>query len=82
MVRRAGEVAAPVLEFVVRSLLRPGLTADTTLGGWEFPDVSAAPFGEHGTAVTGVEPGPRGPGALAPREGNSVPGLSWARVAG
>ncbi len=42
----------------------------------------AVPFGEHGTAVTGVEPGPCGPGALAHREGNSVPGLSWARVAG
>ncbi|SEO40405.1 metallophosphoesterase [Trujillonella endophytica] len=26
---------------------RPGLTADTTLGSWEFPDVSGVPFGVH-----------------------------------
>ncbi len=26
---------------------RPGLSADTTLGSWEFPQVSAVPFGVH-----------------------------------
>jgi predicted MPP superfamily phosphohydrolase len=26
---------------------RPGLSADTTLGSWEFPDVSNVPFGVH-----------------------------------
>lgn len=26
---------------------RPGLTADTTLGSWEFPNVSGVPFGVH-----------------------------------
>ncbi|MBB3674398.1 metallophosphoesterase family protein [Modestobacter versicolor] len=26
---------------------RPGLSADTTLGSWEFPDVSGVPFGVH-----------------------------------
>src|SRR4051812_9975418 len=26
---------------------RPGLSADTTLGSWEFPEVSGVPFGVH-----------------------------------
>jgi predicted MPP superfamily phosphohydrolase len=26
---------------------RPGLSADTTLGNWEFPEVSGVPFGVH-----------------------------------
>jgi hypothetical protein len=35
--------------FEVRGSLftRPGLSADTTLGSWEFPDVSGVPFGVH-----------------------------------
>ncbi|CCH88486.1 Metallophosphoesterase [Modestobacter italicus] len=28
-------------------LTRPGLSADTTLGSWRFPDVSGLPFGVH-----------------------------------
>ncbi|MCZ2818625.1 metallophosphoesterase [Modestobacter sp. VKM Ac-2984] len=35
--------------FEVRGTLlsRPGLSADTTLGSWEFPEVSGVPFGVH-----------------------------------
>jgi predicted MPP superfamily phosphohydrolase len=35
--------------FEVQSTLftRPGLSADTTLGSWEFPEVSGVPFGVH-----------------------------------
>ena len=82
VVRRAGDVAAVALRFVIRWVLRialplvcaaaalqafpyhatvqgvpfevqgslftrPGLSADTTLGSWEFPDISAVPFGVH-----------------------------------
>ncbi|MFQ1003879.1 metallophosphoesterase family protein [Modestobacter sp. SSW1-42] len=80
--RRAGDLAAAALRFVVRWVLRialplgsaaavlqafpyhatvqgvpfevqgslftrPGLSADTTLGSWEFPAVSGVPFGVH-----------------------------------
>ena len=80
--RRAGDLTAAALAFVVRWVLRialplgsaaavlqafpyhatvqgvpfqvqgtlftrPGLSADTTLGSWEFPAVSGVPFGVH-----------------------------------
>ncbi|GAA4755449.1 hypothetical protein GCM10023328_43870 [Modestobacter marinus] len=43
------EATVQGVPFEVRGTLftRPGLSADTTLGSWEFPEVSGVPFGVH-----------------------------------